>query len=291
MNVDRHHSRHRDGKTNPLAKHAYTGYIEPTAAGETITWGTWSDTPTERRTMAITLFPYSSGSDYMGSVVEQSNYRVLAEDEHVMRRSVLIEGGYSTFGVAFIGYPTRRIRAIVSALESYPLLDEDAHSELECEIETREWASYGRAEFRRDMVTEFGDGLDEILDGLDEGFTPTMAVEASYETRVAPSVRLLDATWHAFSEHHGDMGRIFEAPDSCHFYIDDAIKWLRSERDLGFALVLGSIEYREQGTFSVAKDAALEGRLDAAREILATWPDLVLVELSDDETEASEATE
>lgn len=223
----------------------YTGYVEPIAAGDTITWGSWSDSPIGDRTWPITLFPYSSGSDYSGSTVEQSNYRVLIDDAHVMRRSVIVEGGYSTFGVAYIGAPTRRIREICAALDGYPLLDESDHSELESEIEQEQWQEWGRADFAREIESELGLALQECdLPDVD---------------------KLLDGTWHSFSEHHGDGGRVFEAPDSCHFYIDAAIKWLQKERTFGRLLVLGHVRYEARHALSVARDASLE---DKATEIV-----------------------
>lgn len=254
-----------------------TGYIEPTAAGETITWGSWSERPTERATWPITLFPHASGSDYSGSTVDQSNYRTLADDAHVMRRSVLVEGGYSTFGIAFIGAPTRRIREICGALDAYPLLDESDHSELETEIEEREWQEWGRSDFKR----EIADAFDLDLDALDERL-------GKREDGSSVLDRVIDETWYAFASQHGDGGKTCEAPDSCHFYIDHAIQWLRKERDLGAWLVLGDVQWKEREMFSVARDAALEDRHDAAREILALWPDLVLVDLAGDEDGAED---
>lgn len=267
-----------------------TGYLntEDAEPGNTITWGSWFDNSAGGERVALTLIPYSSGSDYSGSTVEQSNYRVLAADSEVTAQSVLIQGDYGTFGIAYLGEPSDHIREICGALESYPLLDESDHSELEMEIEQEQWADWGRKDFKRALVIEFGEGLDEILDGLDEGFIAKIDERAAYDERVAPSTRVLNATWYSFASSHGDGGRVFEAPGSCHFYIEDAIKWLRENRDLGAFLVLGNIEYGERATFSVARDAALEGRLDDARKILAMWPDLVLVELTEGDAEAVE---
>ena len=236
----------------------YTGYVEPVAAGDTITWGEWSKFPTADRTWPITLFPYSSGSDYSGSTVEQSNYRVLCDDTHVMRRSVIVEGNYSTFGVAYLGHPTRKIREICAALDGYTLLDESDHSELETEIEQKQWQEWGRADFRREIADAF-EGLD--LDVL-EASLGTYQVEHGSDKKKQRSVldRLLDGTWHSFSEQHGDGGRIFEAPDSCHFYIDDAIAWLQKERTFGDLLVLGHVTYEARHALSVARDASQEGK-------------------------------
>lgn len=244
--------------TDPNAKHAYTGWLlldEYEGPGSTIRWGSWSEMApiAPERYVPITMFPYSSGSDYSGDTVELSNYQVLAEDEHVMSRSVLIQGSHGTFGIAYIGFPTRRIREIVAALESYPLLDESHHSELEMIIEQREWNEWGLKEFRHEVEKEFGEF--EVTDNT------------------------LDDTWWSFCEQHSDGGRVFEQGDSVHFYVDDAVKWLRKEREIGNWLVLGRVEWSERHTLSVARDAALEGRNEECLRILKLFTDCVLVEL------------
>jgi hypothetical protein len=227
-------------------------YIEHVEPGSSIRWGNWSDRRDDRYTTPITLFPYSSGSDYSGNTVEQSNYRVLLADEHVMSRSVEIHGGHSTFGVAFIGYPTRRIREILSGLDGYPLIDESDLSELEMEIEQREWADWGCDEFRREIDKEFEVDLLDV--GVDD--------------------KTLSATWWSFSGHHGDGGRVFEAPDSCHFYIDDALEWLTktrrfvSEDGMRACLVLGSVEYRRMSELDIARDMFYSGRFAECYELL-----------------------
>lgn len=199
----------RVSKTRNLAPVPVDGYIaldEYEGPGSTIRWGSWER---GRRPLApeqsipITLFPYASGSDYSGNTVEASNYRVLQEDAHVMARSVLIQGDHGTFGIAYIGQPTRRIRAILDALDGYPLLDEDDHSKLEQEIENEQWASWGRDDFRRDLAKAI--------------FLP------GDEDELQLTDRELDALWYEFASDHGDMGRVFESPDSCHFYIKEGV--------------------------------------------------------------------
>lgn len=272
MSIERSIGRYSSKTTNPSAQHNYTGWIEPTAAGETITWGDWSKAPTADKTMAITLFPYACFGDHDNSgTVERSNYRALVDDEHVMRRSVLVEGGYGTTGIAYIGFPTRRIRAICDSLYGYPLLDEDAHSEMEMEMETEQWADHGRHDFKRAIEEAFDLDLDDR------------------ETHGTPEDLdgLLDRLWWSYSEGGSGDTHWFEG-DACCFRHDGAIEWMRKTlywdtSDGDAWLVLCRVEYNERHTFSVARDAALEGRLDDARKILAAWPDAVIIEFTSDD--------
>jgi len=219
----------------------YTGYIDLDDAtpGETITWNSWTAEGGDGK-IAITLFPYANGSDYSGTLVERSNYRVLKGDEHVMRRSVLVDGGYGTFGIAYLGAPTRRIRELCKSLDGYPLLDESDHSDLEMETEQEAWSDWGRADFKRELVEAFDDTATDGTEVLpDELLTD----------------ELLDRTWYSFAGNHGDGGRVFEQGDSCHFYISEAIEWLKAKRCRGQYLVLGHVEYRERDYLSVMLDA------------------------------------
>ena len=153
MSVDRHRSRFSTFKQSPaLEPYTPSGYIsreDYEGPGSTITWGSWTDRARDFDDIPITLFPYASGSDYSGGTVEQSNYQVLSEDAHVAGRSVLISGGHGSFGIAYIGAPTRRIAAIVASLEAYPVLDESHMSEMETEIEAKQWEDWGRDSFKR----------------------------------------------------------------------------------------------------------------------------------------------
>lgn len=193
-----------------LPTHEYTGYIEPTKAGNTIRWRSWSDRPSAERWMPITLFPHATGSDYTGCSVERSNHDVLLENEHVMRRSVRIVGGHGTFGVAYVGRPTRPIKKIINDLEVYPLIDEDHHSNLEMALEIEAWDDHGRGDFRS--------ALANVLDGVD----PT------YEHDVdLVSDDVIDTLWRGGVDAYnvdGGSGYMVETGCTVHFYIDEWTK-------------------------------------------------------------------
>lgn len=244
-----------------------SGDIQP---GDTIRYGSWTDHPESDSDQPITLFPYSSGSDYSGNTVEISNYQVLAENPDVMEHSVLIQGGHGSFGIAYFGEPTEEILELVASLQSYPLLDEDHHSNLEMELEWAAWLDHGRADFKRELFQAFDDTATDGTSAL----TDELLTEA-----------LLDRTWRNFADNHGDGGKVFEQGDSCHFYIDACIEWLRETRHRGTMLVLGHVEYRDH--LSVILDAFEEGAgLNDPRIVamLKGWDDVTVIDLTPRET-------
>ena len=242
------------------------GYLPgDTEPGDTIRWGSWQNSPTEEYSVPFTLFPYASGSDYSGNLVEVSNYRVLQENEHVMSRSVLIQGGHGTYGIAYLGEPTDKILELVASLESHPLLDELHHSKLESETEQREWADWGRKDFHCELEKEFS--IDELQQEVTD--------------------EELNLTWRCFAKNHGEGGRVFEQGEYCHFYIDHAIKWLHEERVFGTLLVLGNVKWSDRHDFAVARDAALEGRMEECHRILNTFNQIRVIELEAEDEEPS----
>lgn len=204
MSLRNCHGTARRGQTYPIQYWAEAG----TRVGDTITWNQWSNSSNETYTLPITLFPYASGSDYSGGTVEQSNYRVLCEDPHVIRRSVTIQGGHGTFGIAYIGQPTRPIKDILASLDGYPLLDEDDHSELETEQELEAWKDWGRKEF-----------TSELLDRVNQELPDESQIE---ELNLGESQ--IDSLWRDLAQDHGDGGRMFEDGGGCHFYISECIE-------------------------------------------------------------------
>jgi hypothetical protein len=93
-------------------------------------------------------------SDYGGSTVERSNYRVFVEQfaEHQGTEWWSLYGGHGTAAIVVRRDADERVPEIgefLDALESYPLADEDDHTQLEMELEDDAWRDYGLADFRR----------------------------------------------------------------------------------------------------------------------------------------------
>lgn len=215
------------------------GWIDPTDLPG-LTWGHWHDyqrdyTGNLRYTVQFTLFPYASGSDYSGNLMERSNARVIVEE---LGDSVVeVSGGYSTFGVGFLGTyeqpmaideetgdpvpmddeTAERIREICTSLEAYPCLDEDDHSELEQETMWEQWKDYGRSDFRRELesrLEEWDPWYDHDIDLLTDE----------------------DLDWYWWNgcdayNVNGGSGYANEEGDSIHFYLDEWCDSAEAERN------------------------------------------------------------
>ena len=101
-----------------------------------------------------------SGSDYCDSgSVEVSNHRVFLERYGKLPNVYDVYGGYGTFAVAIRrDSVTPEMQADLDALDDYPLLDEDDHSEVEMEAEQESWESYARADFAQELVKKTASG-------------------------------------------------------------------------------------------------------------------------------------
>ena len=124
-------------------------------------------------------------SDYGGAYdVGASNCRVIDRmiDAEELDHSDVVEiyGGHGTRGYYFKVAGGRNREAVVellSALATYPLLDEDDHSHLEIETEDDSWTSWGAGDFvcamvktvREDLGDDAADAFNDRCDELDDG--------------------------------------------------------------------------------------------------------------------------
>jgi len=116
----------------------------------------------------------ATGSDYSGGTVTLSNQRelkrLLAECEEDAPLPDCVwctaSGGHGTYAL-FVVYAAlpEEIRAVLDALDDYPSVDDEALSELECQLGAEAWASWGNAELRRALEREFGADLERVTDG------------------------------------------------------------------------------------------------------------------------------
>lgn len=187
------------------------------------------------RDKPLAIIKYTEHSDYSGSDVEASNYRVLCEARDI-DHLVQIYGSHGYKALAYdatLGpVPScEQLCEILESLEAYPLVDEDDHSELEGDLEMEAWESHGLSDFRR--------ALEPLLDALDPGhehelpdddaaapnglakdttaYLRTCSVAGTWET-------LLWDLWRLGCEQlniNGDTGFVIETGCTVHFYIDD----------------------------------------------------------------------
>jgi hypothetical protein len=104
------------------------------------------------------LSSYMSGSDYSGNDLEVSNHRVFLEMFGSVDGVHDVYGGYGTFAVA-IRLSTladnEEIRECLSALENYPVIDEDDMSEVEQEAQNEAWKSWLASDFAKALRQKF----------------------------------------------------------------------------------------------------------------------------------------
>ena len=112
---------------------------------------------------------YLSGSDYSGTLVERSNYKKWSEDfaagEGVWWGST--SGGHGTFGIivdldAIPADINDEVIEFFDGLSSYPVADDDLHSEMEVEAQNEAWESWARSDFKKALEKKFDVDLDEV---------------------------------------------------------------------------------------------------------------------------------
>ncbi len=111
------------------------------------------------------LSDFLSGSDYSGSIVERANYKDFLEDFGERDSVHEVFGGYGTFAIAVrIDAIDDEMAAVFDALEDYPLISEETHSELELEAEGEAWESWAESDFVRELESRFSEsGFGELV--------------------------------------------------------------------------------------------------------------------------------
>lgn len=140
---------------------------------EDVTYNRWDRSSRGRYLVPSML----SGSDYTsGGLVPQSNYeafkKTFKDGQDIWWG--LTPGGYNTYGIIIDTQAVPQdvendVARFLNDLQDYPLADEDLHSELEMEAQSRAWDSWVKDEFKstieKEFDEEFGDKLtDKKLD-------------------------------------------------------------------------------------------------------------------------------
>lgn len=114
---------------------------------------------------------YLGGSDYSGGTVTRSNFDVWRERFADVQGELWWElyGGHGTYAVVVpinLDEQTDEVAMemieVLEGLGDYPLIDEEAHSELEMENEVEAWNDYGAGDFERAITA-----ADERFDTFD----------------------------------------------------------------------------------------------------------------------------
>lgn len=106
----------------------------------------------------------ATGGDYVGGILHRSNYEALAdelEEHHPPDQDPPVwgrfTGGHGTYGIV-VDWPNldQEIKDLLDRLDSHPVVDEEAYSDLMIEAEEEVWGTWAGPEFIRK--------LEEILD-------------------------------------------------------------------------------------------------------------------------------
>jgi hypothetical protein len=98
---------------------------------------------------------YMSGSDYSGSSVEVSNMRAFKE-EYGDESFCPVYGDYGTYAVAIrLDWLTPAIWESLTALENYPVYDDQCLQEVETEAEEEAWENWAKSDFKRELEKRF----------------------------------------------------------------------------------------------------------------------------------------
>jgi hypothetical protein len=101
---------------------------------------------------------YMGGSDYSGGSVEVANHKVFMEEFGDLPGVHEIHGDFDTYGVVIrLDCITSQMIEIFGGLDNYPVIDEEAMSEVEREGEDEAWDSWVRHDYERALTA----GLNE----------------------------------------------------------------------------------------------------------------------------------
>jgi hypothetical protein len=145
----------------------------PTGNGDSVCYGTFEQGKARAGDPQWFEVEPATGSDYSGGTVTLANQRELkrlltdCEDpalpECVWCTAYGSHGTYALF-VVYKSLP-EEIREVLGGLDDYPSVDDEALSDLECELGSEAWAAWGNAELRRALEKELGAGFEQMTDG------------------------------------------------------------------------------------------------------------------------------
>ena len=109
------------------------------------------------------FLPYASGSDYSGSTVEKANHKEFLESYGKEQFVWESHGGFDTYAVVLgltgllecADDTFDAILGIIEGLEDYPLIDDEALSNLESTLADEAWDCWVAGDFRRALEKKF----------------------------------------------------------------------------------------------------------------------------------------
>lgn len=111
---------------------------------------------------------YLGGSDYSGSMVERSNHKVFMEEFGEENGVVDAYGSHGSFGVLVrVKDASDEILERLDGLDTYPVMDDDAHGAAEIEAQEEAWEAWAKSDFVRALHKKFDDDADDASDAID----------------------------------------------------------------------------------------------------------------------------
>lgn len=110
---------------------------------------------------------YLTGSQYSGGYVTRSNYESFRDafETHDPPFYVETSGGHGTYGIVLhIPSTPEEAWEMLCALDNYPLLDEEHHTELEMQGANEAWESWGARQWKRTIENACGCSCDAVTD-------------------------------------------------------------------------------------------------------------------------------
>lgn len=140
---------------------------------------------TEAEATGFTHDLFTSG-DYTGSHVQAANRKVMLENTELCERLGIEElnESYNTdtllFPIEALHDP--ELKEIFDSLEKYPCLDDEAMSEIEHDLETECFDSFGRRDFQIHLRETLDESLTDKIDNLTTEQLESIYYSASRET-------------------------------------------------------------------------------------------------------------
>ena len=174
----------------------------------------------------IAVIKATEHGDYCGGSVEASNYRVLMANEEIAPYLIELIGSHGYKALSYQAYlgPVplcEPLQGILEDLENYPLIDDDDHSDLEQELETEAWYSYGARDFVKALAVLMDEVDPDFEHSVDPDFEHSVDIDELDDDWGPDKIRDL---WKEGCDHfgiNGGSGFQVETGMSVHFYVKE----------------------------------------------------------------------
>ena len=153
-----------DGAYNGGTLYVWNGENEP-EAGESYPFGFNGFTAARYEMPTHVMIPSTLWGDYVGSSFERSNAQSIARDYPETVITVYDDHSYECLVVPINrALPDGFVTGVLALADEYPIWDENDLSELEVETEAEDWESWGRDQFRMDVMDALPEDKQEIIE-------------------------------------------------------------------------------------------------------------------------------